>query len=131
MEQNLIHRQLLDERGGSRLGWLLTILIFLCGFYACWQIFPFYYYYYELVGLMEEQANKAQVFTDDEIRRNIEKKIKELDIPVDDMDDLKINRFNGKIVIDLQYSEVLYVDLGDKTYDLYTFQFNPHVEKDY
>jgi hypothetical protein len=115
--------------GMSRLGVLLVILFLAAGVFVGYQVFPFFYYYYELEGLMEAQADKATVFSDAEIRQNLMEKIKKLEIPIDDPEDLLINRFDGKITIDLQYEEVLFADFGEKTYDLYVFKFHPHVER--
>ena len=125
-EQDCMHE------GVSRIGMLLFVLLVAGLVFAGSQIFPFYYYYYELQGLMESQAEKAQVFTDQEIKKNILDKIKKLEIPIDSPDDLKINRVGKKIVIDLSYSELLYIDLGEgRVYDIYTFEFNPHAEAIY
>ncbi len=116
--------------GLSRLGFLIIILILASCVYVGYHVFPFYYYYWELEGLMQAQADKASEFTDAEIRENLMAIVKEHEIPLDEPDeDLKINRFDGKIVIDMKYQEVLYIDLGEKTYDLHVFNFNPHVEQ--
>jgi hypothetical protein len=117
------------EVGQTKLGMLTTVLFFAVAAYAGSQVFPFYYYAEEFKGLMESQASKAQVFTDDQIRRELSKKIKELDLPLD-AEEIKINRFNDKIIIEAQYEEVLFIDLGeDRVYDLYTFKFHPRVER--
>lgn len=117
------------EKGMSKLGYLLLVLLIALTVLVGSQVFPFYYYFYELQGLMESQAAKASVFTDQEIRQELMRKIKKLEIPISDPDDLKINRFSGKITIDLSYSETLYIDLGeDRVYDLWEFKFNPHAE---
>jgi len=118
-----------SEDGISRLGVLIFVLIIVAGLFVSYQVFPFYYYYWELEGLMQAQADKASVFSDEEIRRNILEKIKKLEIPIDDPEDLKINRFDGLISIDVAYDEVLFLDWGEKTYDLHVFHFNPHVEQ--
>lgn len=116
-------------RGMSRLGVLLFILLLVAGVFVGFQVLPFYYGYYEIEGLMQEQAKKASVFTDDEIRRNLLERIDKLELPIDSPEDLKINRFNDKITIDLEYQEVLYVDFGeDWDYDLWVFDFNPRAE---
>lgn len=116
----------------GRLGALILVLIISAGVFVGSQVFPFYYYYFEIQGLMEAQATKAQVFTDEQIRRELMQKIKKLDIPLEDESDLKINRAGGQIIIDLRYTEVLYVDFGgDRTYDLWEFDFNPHVERNF
>ncbi|MFN8391510.1 MAG: hypothetical protein U0136_14575 [Bdellovibrionota bacterium] len=125
-------QKLLAERecsGISRLGVLIFVLIIASCVFVGYQVFPFYYYYYELEGLMQAQADKASMFTDEEIRRTLLEKIAKLEIPLDDPDQLKINRFDGKIIIDYSYEEVLYIDLGEKTYDLYVFPFHPHAER--
>lgn len=125
-------RRLHGAPGQSKLGVLLFILLVVCGAFVGEQVIPFYYYYHELLGLMENQAAKASVFRDTDIRKVLMKKIKQLEIPIDEADDLKINRFNDKIVIDLEYEEILYIDLGDeRVYDLHVFRFNPHVEREY
>ncbi len=120
------------QRGMSRLGILLAILIVSCGVFVGSQVFPFYYYYWEVQGLMEAQANKASVFTDREIRQTLTEALRKLKIPIENEDDLKINRVGGKIYIDLTYEEILYVDFGEgRDYDLHVFEFNPHVEAPY
>ncbi|OVE80327.1 hypothetical protein BVY02_00550 [bacterium J17] len=119
-----------SQAGMSQLGMLFTVLVFGVATFLGYQILPFYYYSEELRGFMESQARNASGFSDDDIRKVLLAKIDELKIPIDDKDDLKINRINGHIVIDLEYEEVLAVDLGeDKYYELHVFQFNPHVEQ--
>jgi len=118
------------ENGLNRLGVLFFLLFVLVVGFTSWQIIPFYYYYYELIGTMESQADKASVFTDREIREVLNIKIRKLEIPIEDKDDLKIHRFNNKIIIELEYEEVFYVDLGeDRVYDIHVFKFNPRVER--
>jgi len=115
--------------GLSRLGVLIFALLIVSTVFVCYQVFPFYYYYWEIEGLMQSQAAKAYDFSDSEIRQNIMERVRKLEIPLDDEDDLQINRFDGKIVIDMKYDEVLFLDWGDKSYDLHVFHFNPHVEQ--
>lgn len=120
------------EAGLSRLGVLIVILVLATSVFVGYQVFPFYYYYYEIQGLLEAQAKKASVFSDGEIRKNILERVKKLEIPLEDPDSLKINRFDGKIVIEFEYDEVLFLDLStpdqDRVYDLYTFHFVPRAE---
>lgn len=117
-------------RGASRLGILLLILLVVSGVFVGSQVFPFYYYYWEIKGLMEAQAAKASVFSDQEIRQTLMERIRKLELPIDNEDDLKVNRVSGKIIIELEYEEILFLDLGeDRVYDLYTFKFNPVVEQ--
>ena len=125
----IISKKLRSVAGLSRLGVLIFVLLIVCTVFVCYQVFPFYYYYWEIEGLMQSQAVKAYDFSDVEIRKNIMERVRKLEIPLDDDDDLQINRFDGKIVIDMQYDEVLFLDWGDKTYDIHVFHFNPHVEQ--
>ncbi len=118
------------DRGITSLGTLIFILIIAILVFLGSQIIPFYYSYYEIQGLMQAQADKASELSDKEILQNIRQAIKRLNIPADPEEDLRLNRFNGKVVIDLSYQEVLYVDFGnDFDYDLWTFHFNPRGER--
>ncbi len=119
----------MNSRGSSTVGTLFTaICVFVIGFLA-WQVIPFYYYYYDILGMMEAQAKKASVKDDAEIRYELYKRALKTNLPIDDADDFKINRIAGKMIIDLSYEEVLYIDLGeDRYYDIHVFDFNPHVE---
>lgn len=117
------------ERGQTKLGMLTFALFIGILVFTGSQIIPFFYSYYELEGLFQGQAKQALHLTDDKIRKNIFKKIKDLGIPDIKDDDLRINRYDGKIVIELKYSEVFYIDLGeDRVYDIYKFDFNPRAE---
>ncbi len=118
-----------SERGMDRLGVLVISFLVLATAFIGYQVFPFFYYYYEIQGLMEAQAAKASVFSDQEIRKNLMDRIKKLEIPIDDPEKLRINRFNGLISIDMEYEEVLFLDFGEKTYDLYVFHFHPKVDR--
>jgi hypothetical protein len=120
----------MKERGIGSLGALLFVLLLVVAIFLGSQIIPFYYSFYEIQGLMQAQADKASELSDKEMYQNISQAIKRLNIPVDPKEDLKINRFNGKIVIELSYQEILYVDFGEGyDYDLWTFYFNPRGER--
>jgi hypothetical protein len=119
-----------SELGFGSLGSLFFLLIILAGVFVASQVIPFYYSYYEIKGLMQAQADVSSELSDRDIRRNISQEIKKLNLPVNPEEDLKINRVNGGIVIDLYYQEVLYVDFGNGyDYDLWTFTFNPRGER--
>ncbi len=118
-----------NQQGMGRLRILIIALFLIIVVFVANQVIPFFYYFYEIEGLMQSQAAKGSVFSDQEIRKTIMEKINKLELPIDDEDALKINRFNGKIVIDLEYDEVLYVDFGEgRSYDLWVFHFAPHAE---
>lgn len=117
------------ERGASNLA-LFFILLFLgVGGFIGWNVLPFFYYHQEAQGLAEFQAKKGSVLRDIEIRKTLLKRMKELQIPMDDEDDLQINRVGGNIVIHYEYEEVFYVDLGKYgVHDLWVFPFEIHAE---
>ncbi len=117
------------NRGFISIGTLLGVLLFGAAIWLLFHILPFFYYSEEMRGFMESQAEKAQISNDNEIRRFLVRKIRDLELPVDSEDDLKINRFNGNLVIELEYSEVLFIELFGKTYDLWVFHFHPKVER--
>lgn len=124
-----ILRLRLRSKGLSYFGAIVTILLCGIGYYLGSQLLSIFYSYFELRGLMEAQAAKATVLRDDQIRRNIFKEIQRLEIPIQNAEDIGITRLDGKIIIELDYSEVLYVDFGETIdYNLYEFKFNPVVE---
>lgn len=121
--------QLADDSGLGRIGLLLVLLVLGAVVFVSAQVFPFYYNYYEIQGLMEAQVAKASEFSDEEIRRNLWERVQKLDIPLGEADEIKISRFNGKINIEFDYQEVLTFEWGEKVYELYIFDFSPQAEK--
>ncbi len=120
----------LNNRGMGRAAIVFILAIAGAVVYSGFKIFPFFYYAEEIEGVMASQAAKATVFSDEQIRRVVWERVKELEIPVDDRDQIQINRFDGKIVIELRYEEVFFIELGDRVYDIYTFEFNPRAERE-
>ena len=123
-------------KGVSKLGFLVLVLLLLFGWLLGRQVILFYHDYYDIVGLMEAQARKASVITDAVMTRTLVRRINSLEIPVDDPERaLKIERFADKIIISMEYEEVLYLDLSyfglgeDAQYDLWVFKFNPRAEQ--
>lgn len=96
------------------------------GFY-CYNVIPFYYYFYELQNQLDASVRAADVVTDVEIKKNIKRTIKELQIPVDP-DSLLIERKDHFIRLQLKYREVFYVTFRGKDYDLQVFDFNAYSE---
>jgi len=117
--------------GQTRMGLLMTVLIIGVLTWLGSQVIPFYYDETELQGLMDSQAKVAAELKDIKIRKNIETRMKKLGVPADP-EDLKINRFSGKIVIELEYYEVLSMPWFDgKVKDLWVFHMNPRAERYY
>jgi hypothetical protein len=119
----------MNQRGVTNIGYLLTILLILASIFAISQIGPFYYSYYELRGEMDAKAVMGKDLSDARITEGINQVVKKNNIPAN-IEDLKINRFEDKIIISLEYEEVFYVDFGSGyDFDLWVFKFNPKVER--
>lgn len=115
------------EIGTSKITLVFLLIIGSSAAYFGSQVINFYYCFYEIEGLMEFQAKKGEVLNDSEIRENILEQITKLEIPIEDPEDIKINRVDRNLIISLKYKEVLSLDFRGKSYDLHVFPFNPHV----
>ena len=117
------------EKGASKAGVLLLLLVGGVFLYFGYQTLTFYISYYDLIGHMEAQAQRADEKSDAEIRTYLEEQINGLGIPAD-AKELRINRRGRNIEIGLDYDEVLTLDLGDDYYyELWFFEFSPRVVK--
>ena len=119
------------QSGISRPGLLFILAIIGGAVYVGSKVFPFYYNYYELVGLMDAQARVASENSDVKIREVLMIKIKELNIPINADYDLQINRSGNVMSIYLAYTEELWVPLGKKDYKLWEFPFVAQIEQEY
>ena len=125
----LQNNNLRREGGIGVIGGLFTIICLAAVVYFSLQVVPVIYSYFDLIGEMKSLASKAHKYTDKEIRENIFQNIKDLGIPIEKADDIKIERTKERITIDCDYSEPVVLDLGGaRVYQLYNFEFNPHVE---
>jgi hypothetical protein len=113
-----------SRRGGSSLGCLISLALFVAALYYGIHIGEVYIRYYQLVQEMRSQARLAPSLTDDVIRRRLTNRVTELDLPRD------AHRFRIRrtpqpraIVIETQYEETLDLPLLH-----YTFRFRPRVE---
>jgi len=117
------------EKGATNLSYMLTILVVLAGVFSASQILPFYYSYYELLGGRDANAVNGREIRDQQIIEGVNRVIRKNNIPAD-IELLKINRLEDKIIISLDYEEVFYVDFGSGyDYDIWVFKFSPRVEK--
>ena len=116
------------EQGASKLTVLVFTLIIGGIVWAGFQVLPFFYYYYELENQMDALARVADEYTDLEIRKKLMATIKELELPVEP-EDLKISRYDGKIFINLAYTEVFYVKLGDREFTIREFPFEAKAQR--
>ena len=93
------------ERGEGKLKGILTVVIVVLAIYTAWKVVPVYVDEYQLSDKMQEQARYAVVnrYTEDQIRDNIFKVIKDLDIPAK-REDIKVVADNSIVKISLEYS---------------------------
>ena len=103
--ENLMRRER-AQRGEGRAGcifWLFVMLIVaLIGF----KVVPVKYRNSQIYDFMYEQAKYAQQARPDRIKKDIMRKANELRIPLDPKK-LKVERRGGRILLELEYEEVL------------------------
>lgn len=107
------------ERGGARLKTLAAVLVLFALIYSGWMIIPPYFDNYQLQDSMENEARFAAVNrrTDDDIREDIFRRIKDLGIPAR-RQDIRVDHPDGSLRITVNY-EVSIDLLG------YPFQLPP------
>lgn len=107
------------------------IIILIIGIWAAFKIMPMYYKYWEIESFIHAQARVVQMKAGDPARslessrREIMKRISELEIPLESEDNLKLAFFGSDLQAHLEWEEVLDVDFGELVgflggdYDLY------------
>ena len=118
------------ELGIGRLTLLVFGLIVAAGLYCAFQIFPFYYYYWELENQMSAAIRVASTETDYELRTKLLDHIRRTEIPAK-KEDLKIIREAHHMRIELKYQEVFYITWQGKDYDIKVFPFHARAEGDF
>src|ERR1700740_865647 len=93
------------ERGGGKLKAITYMAILLLAIYSAVKILPAYVADYQLTDKMQEQARFAVVnrYSEEQIRENIYKVVKELEIPAK-RDDIRIFADNSLVKISLNYT---------------------------
>jgi len=93
------------ERGGGKLKAVIYTAILLLAIYSAVKIVPAYVADYQLTDKMQEQARFAVVnrYSEEQIRENIYKVVKELEIPAK-RDDIRIFADNSLVKISLNYT---------------------------
>jgi hypothetical protein len=94
-----------SERGEGKLKAIIYTAILLLAIYSAVKIVPAYVSDYQLVDKMQEQARFAVVnrYSEEQIRENIYKVVKELEIPAK-RDDIRIFADNSLVKISLNYT---------------------------
>ena len=121
----------LKNKGISQPGMLFLLAIFGAAVYVGFRVVPIHYNYYELVGHMHAQAKRASDKSDEEIKEFLMMQTKKLNIPIENDYDLEVSR-NGKFIyMYLDYTEDIWLSVGEKDYLLWEFPFVAEVEEQY
>jgi hypothetical protein len=114
------------ERGGSKINFVLTILVLGAMLFAAIKIVPVYFANYQMQDAIETETRFAlsgyPKRSVDEIRNEVWRKAQDLGIPVQE-DAVQVNIGNGSVAIGLPYS--IPIDLA--VYQ-FTLEFNPHAD---
>lgn len=113
-----------SRHGASNLGCLVSLALFVAALYYGIHIGEVYIKYYQLVQEMRSQARLAPSLADDVIRRRLNVRVTDLDLPKE-AHRFRIRRTTQPraIVIETQYEETLDLPLLR-----YTFRFRPRAE---
>lgn len=114
-----------SRRGGSNLGCIVSLVLFVAALYYGIHIGEVYLRYYQLVQEMRAQARLAPSLTDEVIRRRLITTVAELDLPAS-AHRISISRSARPaiIVIEARYEEKLDLPLFH-----HTFKLHPRAEE--
>lgn len=116
----------IEERGGSKLNLIITLLVLGAMVFTAVKIVPVYFANYQFQDSIESESRFALTGypkkTADDVRNDIFNKAKELGIPAQ-KDSIQVAMDNGSVAIGLDYS--VPIDLA--VYQ-FTLQFHPHAD---
>jgi hypothetical protein len=114
------------ERGGSRINLLLTIVILGTMGFVGVKVVPIYVENYQFQDSIQAESRFALTGypkkTPDDVRNDILKKAKELDLPVKP-EDIRVSMTNGAVEISADYSYTFDLAVYQWTHD-----FHPHAD---
>ena len=112
---------MVNRRGTSSLGCLVTLLLFVAALYYGVNIGELFFRYYRLLDEMQTQAQLAPSLDDATIRRRIQAAAQDIGLPAE-AQQIKIARRASprEIVIETEYSETVTLPLFT-----HTFTFHP------
>ena len=115
-------RAVMQRRGASNTGCLLSLLILVALLYYGVNIGELYLRYYRLVDAMDTQARVAAALDNGTIHRRIVDAIDDIGLPEAATENLAITRTPSprQITIETEYSESVHLPLFD-----HTFHFHP------
>lgn len=115
-----------DERGGSKFSLLVTLVILGAMGFAGVKIVPIYVENYQFQDSIEAESRFALTGypkkSPDDVRNDILKKAKELDLPVKP-EDIRVSMTNGSVEISADYSYTFDLSVYQWTHD-----FHPHAD---
>jgi cell division protein FtsL len=93
------------EYGGARIKTLIVVIILGAAIFCAVKIVPPYFDNYQLQDSMREMAAYASATRkqDDDIRAEVEKKVKQLGIPADSKD-IQVSDVSGNVQISVDYT---------------------------
>ncbi len=94
-----------SERGGARIKTLIVLIVLGSAVFCAVKIVPPYFANYQLQDSMRQEAAYASASRkkDDDIRADIEKKVKELGIPADS-NEIQVSDDAGNVKISVDYT---------------------------
>ncbi|MFI5126591.1 MAG: DUF4845 domain-containing protein [Candidatus Acidiferrales bacterium] len=94
-----------DERGGARIKTLLVLIILGSAIFCAVKIVPPYFDNYQLQDSIRQEAAFASATRkqDDDIRADVEKKVKQLGIPAESKD-IQVSDDAGNVKISVDYT---------------------------
>lgn len=119
-------REYREERGGSRMNLIITLLIIGSMVFAAVKVVPVYFANYQFQDSIESESRFALTGYPkknmEDIRDDVLQKAQELSIPLQKQD-IQVNVTNGAVSIAVDYS--VPIDLA--VYQ-FTLQFHPHAD---
>jgi hypothetical protein len=122
----MVGKAINGERGGSKLNFLLTLVVLAVMVFVAAKIVPVYFANLQFQDSIESESRFALTGypkkTADDVRNDIWNKAKQLGIPAE-KDAIRVAMDNGSVEIGLDYS--VPIDLA--VYQ-FTLQFHPHAD---
>ncbi len=119
-----------NDRGVGKLTILVFGTIIAVTLYTAYRVVPFFYYFYEMQTQVHAVSRVASELTDDEIRKRLLERIKELGIPAKP-EALVLNRYENKLRVMLKYEEEFFITYDGKDHTIRVFPFKIDVTTKY
>ena len=113
------------ERGEGRLGFIITLVVFLVGVFLAVKIVPVRIDGYQFREMLREEARYASIHRNDSVVvQRILDTAESLNIPLK-KENLKIRRTKVEVVISVSYEKPVDLNVGTYTYRFHTEQKAP------